>query len=74
MRNPFKKPKAKAQEAYDPAQYTPDVRVSVCTGEKVAGFRGRDGRVHEIMLIRSEKDLEEFRETYGIRGEVEKIF
>ncbi len=61
-------------ETYDPAQFTPVIRASICTGEKVAGFRGTDGRVREIMLIRSEKDLEEFRRTYGIRGEIETIY
>ena len=44
MRNPFKKRKIQNAETFDPALYTPVIRASVCTGEKVAGFRGQDGR------------------------------
>ena len=43
------------------------IRSSICTGEKVAGFRDKkDGRFTEIMLIRSPKDIESFKETYGV--------
>ena len=39
----------------------PMVRASICTGEKVAGFRDRTtGKFTDVMLIRSEKDLAEF--------------
>ena len=74
MRNPFKKQKTQASEVFDPALYTPVIRASVCTGEKVAGFRGQDGKLHEIMLIRNERDLDAFREQYGIRGDIEMIY
>ena len=74
MKNLFRKQKKAESEAYDPAIYTPVMRVSICTGEKVAGFRGRDGKVHEVMLIRSEKDLESFREQYGISGEIKTVY
>lgn len=43
------------------------VRSSICTGEKVAGFRDkRDGRFIEVALIRNPKDLEKFKEKYGV--------
>jgi len=74
MRNPFKKQKPQTAEAFDPALYTPVIRASVCTGEKVAGFRGQDGKLHEIMLIRSEKDLDDFRSQYGIAGDIETVY
>ena len=74
MGNLFKKHKKSSAEAYDPALFTPVIRASICTGEKVAGFRDAEGHVREIMLIRNEKDLEEFRRTYGIRGEIETIY
>ena len=74
MRNPFKKQKTQAAEVYDPALYTPVIRASVCTGERVAGFRGPDGRLHEIMLIRNEKDLDAFRAQYGVRGDIETVY
>lgn len=62
------------KEAYDQALYTPVIRASICTGEKVAGFQGQDGKVHEVMLIRSDKDLESFREQYGVSGEIKTIY
>ena len=74
MRNPFKKQKTQAAEVFDLALYTPVIRASVCTGEKVAGFRGQDGKFHEIILIRNERDLDAFREQYGIRGAIETIY
>ena len=70
----FKKKTAPA-EAYDPAVWTPVVRASICTGEKVAGFQERaGGRFREVMLIRNEKDLAEFRKRYGIEGEIRTIY
>ena len=74
MRNPFKKRKIQNAETFDPALYTPVIRASVCTGEKVAGFRGQDGKLHEIMLIRSEKDLETFRKQYDIDDNIETVY
>ena len=45
----------------------PMVRASICTGEKVAGFRDRTtGKFTDVMLIRSEKDLAEFCKEYGV--------
>ena len=70
----FLKRREAAPKTYDPAQFTPVIRASICTGEKVAGFRGPDGHIREVMLIRSEKDREEFRRTYGIQGEIETIY
>ncbi len=60
---------------FDPERYTPVIRCSICTGEQSAGFRDRTtGRVEEIMLIRDERDLEDFRAQYGIEGEIEKVY
>ena len=51
------------------------IRVSICTGEQVAGFENKEsGRFEEIALIRSEKDLKDFKERYGIEGEIRKIY
>ena len=45
----------------------PMVRASICTGEKVAGFRDRTtGKFTDVMLIRSEKDLAEFCKEYEV--------
>ena len=52
---------------YDPEKQTAVIRASICTGEKVAGFKDKhDGSFTEVMLIRSSKDVEEFKETYHI--------
>ena len=61
--------------SYDAADKTPVIRCSICTGEQVAGFRrSSDGSFEEIMLIRDEGELRQFREMYGIEGEIEKIY
>ena len=55
------------QKRYDPEQREPVLRRSICTGETTAGFRDRkDGRFHEVMVIRSERDLQAFMEQYGV--------
>ena len=43
------------------------IRSSICTGEKVAGFKNKtDGHFTELMLIRSPADEKLFKETYGV--------
>ena len=60
---------------YDHDRFTPVIRSSICTGEKVAGFRDREtGKIEEIMLIRSGDDLEAFRQKYGIEEEIQTIY
>ena len=60
---------------FDPERYVPVIRSSICTGEKSAGFRDRTtGRIEEIMLIRDDRDLQAFREQYGIQGEIETVY
>lgn len=52
---------------YDPETQRPVIRASICTGERVAGFKSKaDGRFIEVMLIRSPEDERLFRETYQI--------
>ena len=63
----FKKKTAPVVVTYDLSQYTPVLRCSICTGEQTAGFRSNTtGDFHEVMLIRNEQDLDEFRRTYGV--------
>ena len=53
--------------AFNPETQYAVIRSSICTGEKVAGFRDKkDGHFTEVMLIRSEKDIQKFKETYGV--------
>ncbi|MBR2531035.1 MAG: aspartate dehydrogenase [Lachnospiraceae bacterium] len=63
------------KKTYDAENKKPAVKASICTGEKVAGFRDiHSGKFEDIQLIRSEKDLEEFKKTYGIDGDIETIY
>lgn len=63
----FPRKKQKEPESYDRESLRPVIRVSICTGERVAGFREKNsGRFREVQLIRSDCDLREFMERYGI--------
>ena len=67
--------KKKAAPAAREMPGEPVIRCSICTGEQVAGFRiPETGRFEEVMLLRGPGDLEAFRKTYGITGEIEKIY
>lgn len=57
---------------YDTTGKYPVLRASICTGEKVAGFKDeKTGKFDELMLIKDERDLEEFASRYQI--ELSKI-
>lgn len=50
---------------YDPALFEPVIRASICTGERVACMREKDtGKLHELMLIRTDEDLKTFCRRY----------
>ena len=71
----FRKRPDGQKTTYSHEEMTPAIRCSICTGEQTAGFRRRaDGSFQEVMLIRNEDDLRQFREQYGITGEIEKIY
>ena len=62
------------KESYDKEHQKPIIKSSICTGEKVAGFKDlQTGKFTEVMLIRTDADLEEFKQLYGI-SEVEKEY
>ena len=45
----------------------PVIRSSICTGEKVAGFKSKeDGHFTEVMVLRTMKDEERFKEMYHL--------
>ena len=59
----------KKEKAYDfdAAKQIAVVRASICNGERVAGFKDREtGHFTEVMLIRSDADLEKFKKMYGV--------
>ena len=67
--------KTRKNESYDHENLYPAIRSSICTGEKVAGFKNKNtGSFTEIMLISSDKDLESFKRMYGITGDVEVFY
>ena len=54
-------------ETFDPETMEAVIRGSICTSEKVAGFKNKEtGKFTEIMLIRSHEDIRRFKETYHL--------
>lgn len=69
-----RKPKIE-KKTYDREMEKPVLRCSICTGEQVAGFQNRKtGAFSEVCLIRTESDLQQFKDTYDITEPVEKIY
>lgn len=67
--------KKKIVQSYDKDSKRPVIKVSICTGEQVAGFKDiHTGKIEEIMLIRSEADLDNFKKMYGINEKIEKEY
>lgn len=59
---------------YNPETHYPVIRSSICTGEQVAGFKNKEtGRFTDVMLIRGDKDLSNFKDMYNL-GEVRKEY
>ena len=51
------------------------IKASICNGEQVAGFKDiHTGKIEEIMLIKSQADLEKFKAMYGIDEEIAKEY
>ena len=73
----FRKAKhAPALPSFPPEDYEAVIRSSICTGEQVACMRERaTGRLHEIMLLRTEEDLASFCRAYGLRAdEIKRVY
>ena len=52
---------------FDPDKQYAVIRGSICTGERVAGFKNRsDGRFTEAMVLRTPRDEQRFKEIYGL--------
>lgn len=62
--------KEKKPLPFDRENLRPVIRASICTGEQVAGFQNiHTGKFTEVMLIRDDRDLGEFRKLYGLSQE-----
>ena len=67
--------KKKIIHSYDKDNKRPVIKTSICTGEQVAGFKDiHTGKIEEVMLLRSETDLDNFKKMYGINEEIEKEY
>ena len=67
--------KKKVGQSYDKENKKPVIKASICNGEQVAGFKDiHTGKIEEIMLIRSEADLDNFKKMYGINEKIEKEY
>jgi len=54
-------------EPYDKSSQKPVIHASICTGEKVAGFKDiQTGKFHEVMVIRDSSDLQMFMRKYMV--------
>ena len=52
---------------YDPESQYPVIRSSICTGEKVAGFKDKTGgHFTEVMLVKDPGDISSFKKMYGL--------
>lgn len=66
----FHKKSKLQKETYNKEKLKPVIRSSICTGEKVAGFRNlKNGKFEEIMLIKDSRDMEEFLDRYDISAQ-----
>lgn len=55
------------QKSFDRENQKPVLKCSICNGEQVAGFKDvHTGKFDEVMLIRSDADLETFKKMYGV--------
>ena len=69
----FKKKSEK--KTYDKENQRPVIKASICNGEQVVGFQDvHTGAFEEVMLIKENDDLEEFKSMYGIDGKIDKIY
>ena len=61
---------------FPPDRYEPVLRRSICTGETTACARERaTGKLHELMLIRTEQDLKQFAKDYGVDpSEIQTVY
>ena len=59
--------KKQAVMPYNRGNKIPVIRSSICTGEQVAGFKDPvSGRFEEVMLLRNDRDLQEFLRQYQV--------
>ena len=69
-----KKKTAEALPPFDPSRQKAVLKCSICNGEQVFGFKDRtDCHFEEVAYIRDPRELEKYREAYGL-SEVPKEY
>ncbi len=67
--------KKAAKKTYDRDNQKPVIKASICNGEQVAGFKDiHTGKIEEVMLIKSQSDLDAFKAMYKIHEEITKEY
>ena len=62
-------------QSYDKENKKPVIKSSICNGEQIAGFKDiHTGKIEEVMLIKSQADLDKFKAMYGIDEEITKEY
>ena len=62
-------------KSYDKENKRPVIEASICNGVQAAGFKDiHTGKIEEVMLIRSQADLENFKAMYGIDEAITKEY
>lgn len=61
--------KNRKNSSYDKDNQIPVIRASICTGEKVAGFKDlHTGKFEEVMLVKDDKDMQRFLMQYDVEA------
>lgn len=64
---PYYERQLKEKIPFDREHQIPIIQSSICTGEKIAGFKDKKtGHFTEVMVIRSDTEKERFMNIYGI--------
>ncbi|MDD6176212.1 MAG: hypothetical protein PUC59_10730 [Firmicutes bacterium] len=64
---PYYERRLKETIPFDSQKQYAVIRSSVCTGEKIAGFKNiDDGHFTEVMLIRTDEEEQRFRKIYNL--------
>lgn len=67
MRIPKYEKNLREKIAYNPKTQYAVIRSSICTGEKVAGFKDKKGgNFTEVMVIRTPADAERFKKIFEL--------
>ena len=64
---PYYERHLKEKIPFDPQKQYAVIRSSICTGEKVAGFKNiENGHFTEVMLINTDEEEERFKRIYDL--------